>query len=391
MDGHPLALYIHIPYCVHKCSYCDFHSRVEATIPQQRYIDALLLEAHFWRQQLTADPRPIHTLFLGGGTPSLFDPQQIARLLTGLKQLWSFAPGCEITLEANPESLTPERLAGYGEAGINRVSMGVQGLTNDRLTLLERPHDGAGAHQALRWLAEAGFTSWSADLIYATPGHTPAIWQRELEAVLDYDPPHLSCYALTLEPGTPMHADAEQGHLTLPGEEMQLELFNLTHQRLTDAGRPAYEVSNFAKPGHCCRHNLNYWRFGDYLGLGAAAHGKLTEPMSQGPKIRRTANRADAALYMEQLEESGTPPLNRDALLSPVTAANECLMMGLRTLEGVSLAHYAELRGAELAQQMASPLRWLQKEGLVIMDKTDLRLTAEGLRLGDGVMSQLLE
>ncbi|MEG3641173.1 radical SAM family heme chaperone HemW [Magnetococcus sp. PR-3] len=384
----PLSLYIHIPYCVHKCPYCDFHSRVDAVVPQADYVDALLIEMRYWRARLQGDKRNLHTLFLGGGTPSLFDPEQIARLLQGIAQIWPLSPTCEITLESNPESLTKDRLAGYRQAGVTRISMGVQALDDARLQRLDRPHNRSQAQQALAWLGEAGFRSWSADLIYATPDHTLEGWLKELDEILAYSPPHLSCYALTVEPGTPFFQQQREGGLHIPEDEQQLVLMDATYERLSKAGLPPYEISNFARVHHPCRHNQNYWQFGDYLGVGVAAHGKVTDAAG---RVVRSANLADAARYFSRLQEEGVPPLVRDMLLSPQEAGNEALVMGLRTMEGLNKATYQQARGKPVEQTVGGDLSWFLKQGLVAHNDTHIWLTSKGLRLGDGVMSELME
>ncbi|ABK42581.1 coproporphyrinogen III oxidase, anaerobic [Magnetococcus marinus MC-1] len=383
----PLSLYLHIPYCVHKCPYCDFHSRVEVQVPQERYVDALLMELGMWRRRFSQDARPLQSIFLGGGTPSLFDPPQIGRLMAGIGAIWPLESGCEVTMEGNPESLTQGRLAGYGEAGITRMSVGVQALDEGRLRQLQRPHDRAQALQGLGWLAQAGFSSWSADFIFATPGHTVAGWLEELAEVLAFAPPHLSCYGLTVEPGTPFFQRQQGGEALVADEERQLALLEATYERLTAAGLPSYEISNFARAGHGCRHNVNYWRFGDYLGVGVAAHGKWSD--ADGV-VWRSANLADAARYMACVE-AGRSPWVRDQRLTPQEAGNEALVMGLRMGEGMSKATYQWVRGVSLQQSVGDGLAWFERQGMLAQSATHVWLTPRGLRLADGVMAELME
>ncbi|OSM00472.1 radical SAM family heme chaperone HemW [Magnetofaba australis] len=387
----PLALYIHLPWCASKCPYCDFHSRVEEVVPQQRYIAALLQDLRYWRARLGNDPRPLDSLFLGGGTPSRFAPDAIAELLSGIHAIWPLKPGAEITLEANPESLLEHTAAAYKQAGITRLSVGIQALDDARLRFLERPHDAAMAHTALQSIAEAGFASWGLDLIYATPGQSLDGWFAELSQALAYQPPHLSAYALTIEPGTRFYEQVGQGAWSAMEEGAQAQFFVETRHFLATEGRPAYEISNFAAPGQGCRHNLNTWRFGDYLGLGAAAHGKISHWDGARLRVTRTAVRADAAAYMAHMERAGAPLLNRDVVIGTDEAADECVILGLRMGEGVALAAYRALCGEDLIVKRGGEIARYGELGLLERSETHVRLSEGGFLHADGVISALMD
>ncbi|NGZ25558.1 MAG: radical SAM family heme chaperone HemW [Magnetococcales bacterium] len=382
----PLSLYVHFPYCVRKCPYCDFASRASRQIPEQVYLTALGRELSLWRQELATDARPLHSIFLGGGTPSLFSPASIATLLGWIGEHWSLEEGCEITIEANPESLTLDKLAGYHQAGVNRLSLGVQSLLDERLKQLHRPHDVATAIRAMAWGRQAGFTNINLDLIYATPGQSLSDWQGELAMAIALQPDHLSCYTLTLEEGTPFFAAHEQGELPVLGEEEELLLFSHTRQWLTQQGMPPYEISNFCRPGFQCRHNLNYWNYGDYLGLGAAAHGKWT---SQQGIIHRTVNIHHDQPYMASLM-AGTGGRQSKEILTPREAGAETLIMGLRLHQGIHLAHYQRHAGISLWQAHGKTLEELLQDGLLQLAKEQLSLTENGVKLANLVLAKLV-
>ncbi|MBF0624293.1 MAG: radical SAM family heme chaperone HemW [Magnetococcales bacterium] len=379
----PLALYLHIPFCTRKCPYCDFHSRETNPVPEARYVRAVIQELDLWRARADLDDRPLHSLFFGGGTPSRFSPGAIDTLLTAIRDRWSLEPDCEITLEANPESVSPDRLAGYQAAGVNRLSLGVQALDRDRLALLGRIHDVAGAQRAFLAARAAGFDNIGLDLIYATPGHSPNLWRRELAEAMAWGPDHLSCYSLTLEPGTPF----AQQH---PGEpvmgEIGLALFELTREILAGQGWMPYEISNFSRPGYTCAHNRNYWEFGDYLGVGCAAHGKLTAPDGT---IRRTEGTVEVEDYLARLEGGGSPWIT-DRILPRQEAAAECLMMGLRQTVGLDRSRHARLAGEDITVLKQAELALLVAEGLAILTRNRLALTPRGIALTDSILLRLL-
>ncbi len=278
----PLALYIHTPWCLRKCPYCDFNSHTAgAEPPFAGYVERLLADL----DQDLRDPaarRPLVSIFIGGGTPSLFPGAAFAALLDGVRARLHLAPDCEITLEANPGAVDAARFAAYRRAGVNRLSIGVQSLDAQMLRRLGRVHDPAGARAAVAAARAAGFDNLNLDLMFALPGQTPEQARADLEVVIALAPEHISYYQLTLEPGTPFAAAPP----ALPDPDLAADLGAAGAERLAEAGYTQYEVSAYARAGRQCRHNLNYWRFGDYLGVGAGAHGKLTDP---GRVVCRTA------------------------------------------------------------------------------------------------------
>src|SRR5438477_11446330 len=287
--SHPLAVYIHWPFCRSKCPYCDFNSHVRERIDEARWTSALLADLE--RQAELAPDREVVSVFFGGGTPSLMPPETVAALVERVKALWPVAPDLEVTLEANPNSAEADRFAGFAAAGINRLSLGIQALQPEALRFLGRGHDRDEAIAAIR-LARASFARYSFDLIYARPGQSVAAWEAELDEALGLAGKHLSLYQLTIEPGTAFGNRAARGEVLAADEETGAALFEATQRRLAAAGLPAYEISNHARPGAECRHHLAHWHYDDYLGIGPGAHGRGTQ---DGGKIATRQRRTPAA------------------------------------------------------------------------------------------------
>ncbi len=269
----PLALYVHIPWCVQKCPYCDFNSHgLKQTIPETAYVSHLLddlrHDAHF------AQGRTISSIFIGGGTPSLFSPDAIARLLEGVKKIIPVSPDAEITLEANPGTVESEKFVGFQQAGVNRLSIGVQSFAADKLVSLGRIHDSQQAINAAGYARSAGLSSFNLDLMHGLPDQSLSQALSDLTIGIEQAPPHLSWYQLTIEPNTLFYSQPPE----LPDDDVLWDIQEQGHQLLTNAGYQQYEISGYAKPGSQCQHNLNYWRYGDYLGIGCGAHGKITTP-----------------------------------------------------------------------------------------------------------------
>ncbi len=289
----PLGLYVHLPWCVRKCPYCDFNSHVhKGALPEGDYIAALLAD-------LEADlplvrPRRVDSIFIGGGTPSLFSAESIALLLDGIRARLELAPGAEVTLEANPGTIEHGRFAGYYAAGVNRVSLGAQSFNARQLAVLGRIHGVADTERAVGELRAGGFTNFNLDVMHGLPEQTVANANEDIARALELGPPHLSHYQLALEPGTVFHERPP----VLPEEEVAQEIESTTHARLLEAGYQQYEISAWARPGHECRHNLNYWEFGDYLGIGAGAHGKVTD--ARGGTLSRTLKTKQPREYLER-------------------------------------------------------------------------------------------
>ncbi|NIM42687.1 MAG: oxygen-independent coproporphyrinogen III oxidase-like protein [Hydrogenophaga sp.] len=367
----PLSLYIHLPWCLKKCPYCDFNSHEwSATsapgdpMPEARYLDAL-------RADLEASlplvwGRPVHSVFIGGGTPSLFSPEAIDRLLADVRARLPLEPGAEITLEANPGTFEKDRFRAFRQAGVTRLSIGVQSFDDAQLKALGRVHDGAQARAALEEAAQV-FDTFNLDLMYALPGQTLAQCEADLRTALSFAPPHLSVYHLTLEPNTWFAKYPPR----LPSDDEAYEMLDLITALTAEAGLQRYEVSAYARPGHVCRHNLNYWRFGDYLGIGAGAHGKL----SFAHRIARPVRVREPRLYMERA-------LAGDAVASmdEVPRAQlpfEFMLNALRLREGFALADFMAGTGLPLSSIDAA-LREAEAKGLIEREGAQVRPTERG-------------
>ncbi len=379
--GEPgFGVYVHWPFCAAKCPYCDFNSHVRHDPPEQaRYAGAFAREI-----ATTADRAPgrtVSSIFLGGGTPSLMEPATVAAILDAIAKHWSVAEDAEVTLEANPSSVEAERFRGYRAAGVNRLSLGVQALNDADLRFLGRLHNVAEALKAVD-IARQIFPRMSFDLIYARPGQTPEAWARELGAALKLAADHLSLYQLTIEEDTPFAALYRAGKLKVPDEDQAAELYAVTRETAAAGGLPAYEISNHARPGAECRHNLVYWRYGEYAGIGAGAHGRL----KLGDGRHATAAERSPEVWLARVEERGDG-LVVDELLTPEEEGDELLLMGLRLAEGIDLARYQAISGRELdPEQLAD----LVAHGMV--ERTvdgRLRATREGFFVLDAVVADL--
>ncbi|MDH2312006.1 radical SAM family heme chaperone HemW [Methylobacterium brachiatum] len=335
------GIYLHWPFCAAKCPYCDFNSHVRhAGVDQPRFLDAFRAEiAH---NAARTPGRTVTSIFLGGGTPSLMAPATVAGLLDAVAGHWAVAPDAEITLEANPSSVEADRFRGYRAAGVNRVSLGVQALDDASLKKLGRLHNAAEAFAAIG-VAQAVFDRTSFDLIYARPDQTPALWRAELSEALTRAAEHLSLYQLTIEPGTPFHGLAAAGKLVTPDDETGRVLYDVTQEVCGQAGLPAYEISNHARPGAESRHNLLYWRYGEYAGIGPGAHGRLVTPAG---RIGTVTERGPEA-WLARVERDGHGIVETETLQA-ADQADEFLVMGLRLAEGIDPERYAALKGRPL-------------------------------------------
>ncbi|PTQ07493.1 coproporphyrinogen III oxidase [Sphingomonas oleivorans] len=379
MDVEGLALYIHWPFCVSKCPYCDFNSHVRDSVDQHRWRVALLADlAH---EAALTPGRPLSSIFFGGGTPSLMPPETVAALLDAAERHWGFAPGIEITLEANPSSVEAARFADLAAAGVNRVSLGLQALDDEALHFLGRAHDVAEGLAALD-TAQRSFDRVSFDLIYARPGQSDAAWEAELARALSFGTGHLSLYQLTIEPGTRFATLAAQGKLPPVDPDDAARLFEATRAITAAAGLPAYEISNHARPGEESRHNLAYWRYRDYLGIGPGAHGRRGGTATvRRKKPENWLARVDATGHGLESEED----------LAPATRAIEALLMGLRLEEGVDLARIARRTGMapdRLVDEAA--ITRLAKMGLVAREGSQLRILAPGMLLLDAILGDVV-
>jgi len=378
-----LALYIHWPFCKSKCPYCDFNSHVRAGIDEARWRDALLRELD--RGAAETQGRELVSIFFGGGTPSLMAPPTVAALLERAAARWSLAPDIEITLEANPNSVEAARFRDLAAAGVNRLSLGVQALDDTALKFLGRGHDRDEALAAID-LARAHFARFSFDLIYARPGHTPAAWQAELREALRRAGDHLSVYQLTIEQGTAFHTAFARGDFVLPDEEIQGALYEMTQNMLGDAGLPAYEISNHARAGQESRHNLAYWRYRDYLGIGPGAHGRLT---LGGVKYANANHRAPET-WLAAVERDGHGAATRTAL-SRDERRDEMAMMGLRLTSGIARADMRAETGGDIEDAFdRARLDALIGGGFLELDAAGLRATPAGRQRLNAVLDRLL-
>ncbi len=377
------GLYVHWPFCVAKCPYCDFNSHVRERVDEDQWRDALLRELD-WTAAWTG-PQRLTTIFFGGGTPSLMSPATVAAVIARADQRFSLTDDAEITLEANPNSVDVARFRGYRDAGVNRVSLGVQALDDAALKQLGRAHDSREALAAID-VAAGVFDRFTFDLIYARQGQTRATWMPELERALALARGHLSLYQLTIEPGTAFHARHARGDLVLPDEDESAALFHETQARMEAAGMPAYEVSNHARPGQESRHNLIYWRYQDYIGIGPGAHGRIK---LRGQLFATQAEKAPES-WAAKVAEQGHGLAARD-LVTPEEAGREALMMGLRLSEGIDVTRVAARIGRPLDVVLdGARLQRLLDAGMVERTSTQLRATAKGRPVLNAVIAALI-
>jgi oxygen-independent coproporphyrinogen-3 oxidase len=376
------ALYIHWPFCKSKCPYCDFNSHVRDSVEQPRWRGALLAELDAAAAETAG--RRVTSIFFGGGTPSLMEPATVAALLDRAASRWAMAGDVEVTLEANPTSVEAARFAALRQAGVNRLSLGVQALDDRALRFLGRGHDAAEALAAIE-LARRHFQRYSFDLIYARPEQTLAQWQAELARAVDLAGDHLSVYQLTIEAGTAFAAAHARGDWALPEEDLAGDLFEATQAVLAAAGLAAYEISNHARAGGESRHNLTYWRYGDYVGIGPGAHGRVT---LGGDKFATRRLRAPET-WLAAVERQGHGLQERVALAA-AERREEMLMMGLRLAEGIERARFRAETGAELEAALdGERLADLVAGGFLETDERGLRATATGRQRLNAVLAAL--
>ncbi|MCM2357572.1 MAG: radical SAM family heme chaperone HemW [Geobacteraceae bacterium] len=379
-----ISLYIHFPFCLRKCLYCDFNSLAGSRIAPDAYVAAVVREMELRAERLPASAAA-PTLYFGGGTPSLMEPDQVARLIEAAAKLFGLMDDAEVTIEANPGTLTLEKLAGYRAAGVNRLSLGVQSFSDEMLVFLGRVHTAREALDSFAAARAAGFANIGIDLIHSVPGETPAGWREELAQAVRLGPEHISAYALTVEEGTPFHLLEKEGQLPLPDEEEGVAMFRDTAALLRAAGYEHYEISNFARPGFRSRHNQLYWQRGNCLGFGAGAHSFLRSP-AYGVRWR---NSLSPEAYLQAVsravlaEEELTPLAERDAMA-------EFFFLGLRLLDGVAPAQFCREFGITVEEAYPGVLAQLLAEGLVETREGFVRLTGRGLDLANQVFVRFL-
>ncbi|EPI8560245.1 radical SAM family heme chaperone HemW [Vibrio fluvialis] len=368
-----LSLYVHIPWCVQKCPYCDFNSHaLKADIPEEEYIDALLedLDTDIERYQLAGDPRLLHSIFIGGGTPSLISADGIGRLLRGIEARIAFKPDIEITMEANPGTIEAERFVGYRHVGVTRISIGVQSFEPDKLTRLGRIHGRDEAVNAAKLAHQIGLNSFNLDLMHGLPDQTLDQALADLDRAIELAPPHLSWYQLTIEPNTMFYFKPP----TLPDDDALWDIFDLGHQKLTEAGYVQYEISGYSKPGYQCQHNLNYWRFGDYLGIGCGSHGKLS--FADG-RIVRTTKVKHPRGYLAAHQNLAKPYLDCEQLVEDVDRPFEFFMNRFRLIEPCPKADFSATTGLPISV-IQPTLDWAIEQGYLSDNDTHWQITEKG-------------
>lgn len=371
----PLGLYIHLPWCERKCPYCDFNSHESSTVPEEQYLQALLLDL---RSDLPlAHSRSVETLFIGGGTPSLFSANFIQRLLLEIAAVLPMSPTLEATMEANPGSAEAEKFCAFREAGINRLSLGIQSFDDAQLHRLGRVHTSEQAWSAIEFARAAGFDSFNLDLMHGLPEQTAQAAEHDLRCAIDCQPTHLSWYQLTIEPNTAFHKRPP----LLPVEDELADIQMSGEQLLQDSGYTQYEVSAYSQPDFKCRHNLNYWSFGDYIGIGAGAHGKITHPDGY---IERYAKRRQPTQYMAAQAGQFVASQRR---LNASDIAGEFMMNALRLNTGFTLQQFTARTGLA-GESLAAQLESLQRRGLLIKEQDAIRASDAGLRFLDSVVAE---
>lgn len=383
-------MYIHFPWCLKRCAYCDFATAVSAQIPREEYLQAILAELTLRTREI--EKAPIATVFFGGGTPSLWGPGPVGQVLAWLDRWAGLQPGAEITLEANPGAAEEGNLRGYVSAGVNRISLGVQALDDQRLLRLDRVHDAAAARRTLQllgeWVAAGQLQSASADLLFGAPGQADAQLRADVAGVLDCGLPHLSAYALTVEEGTPLHTRVERGLQSPPDDDLQMSMLAKLPELVGQYGLERYEVSNFAKPGHRSRHNLVYWQGGHYLAAGVGAHGYL--PTAQGEmRYGNTRQHRDYLAGLGRVEGPELAEALRE-MVTPEMHVAELLLTGLRLDEGLALESVRRDCGEPALQRLLVRLARAEASGLpVLSDGQRLWVPAHATERLDAVIRAL--
>ena len=379
MSGSDLALYVHWPFCQRKCPYCDFNSHVRETVVVSDWQEALLRELDFEAERLP--DATIGSVFFGGGTPSLMPPELVGTILERAAKRFGFADDVEITLEANPSSVEAAAFATLSDVGVNRVSLGIQALDDATLAILGRLHSADEALSALE-IAQKEFARVSFDLIYARPGQDEESWRRELEQALEFGTGHLSLYQLTIEPGTRFATDVRRGTLVPLDDERAADLFALTQELTAVAGLPAYEISNHARPGEESRHNLTYWRYQDYAGIGPGAHGRRNGAA--------TVRHKKPENYLAAVARNGHG-IAEERALPAAEQASEALLMGLRLAEGIDLAAMGQRFGFSTDDLLdARKLAFYTAQGLAWRDDSRIGVTRQGMPLLDALLPELI-
>jgi oxygen-independent coproporphyrinogen-3 oxidase len=383
------ALYIHVPFCAQKCPYCDFNTYAVNRVPDVEYTTSLIAELDTWARDARLAGRPVSSIFFGGGTPSLLSSSSLRSVIDRARSLFGVAPGAEVTLEANPSSPSADLYKGFLDAGINRLSFGVQSFNDRHLSLLGRDHTPSEAQEAVRLAHVAGFENVSIDLIFGVSGQTLRELEGDLDTAAVLPISHLSTYALTIEPGTPFYQRQERGLLSPPKDDLVAEMLAMIPERLQRHSFERYEISNYARQGMTSKHNEGYWLGGDYLGIGAGAHSYIAQ--YEGEKLvkaERWSTLAQPAAYMKGASEGRTVSW-RDALESDALMF-EFFYVGLRRTPGVSLKEFRSKFGIEAVDRYKAPLVELERDGFISLCGERVQLTDKGIALADSVYEQFL-
>ena len=375
----PIGIYLHIPYCLHKCGYCDFNSHNINEAEMESYVKALLSEME--QTAKGAKDRRVATIFFGGGTPTTLPFADLDRILNSCRQHFKLDPEAEITCEANPATIPQTDLAQLREAGFNRLSIGVQSFDPDELKLLERVHSVDEVYLTVERARQAKFENLSLDLMFGLPGQMTKRWLSNLNKAIALEPDHISAYNLTIEPDTVFYKQQSQGHLKMPPDDFQRELFEITIETLTGAGYEHYEISNYAQPGKQSRHNLNYWVDGEYLGLGAGASSFFNDDRFKNTNL--------PARYIAQINESRTAVESRETP-DRRQRMGEAVMLGLRLRAGLSLSQFKKQFGISFQDAFVNTIEKLEETGLIKINEDNVALTDEGLFLADSVIVEFI-
>lgn len=373
-----LSLYIHIPFCVKKCLYCGFYSTPYSQEQADEFLSGLRSEATLYKDAFHG--RAFESIYIGGGTPTALSLDQFSSVLDIIREHFPISEGAEFTVEANPNTVSEQKLKMFLERGVNRLSLGVQSFSDDVLRTLGRLHTSEEVVAAVRYARYAGFQNIGIDLIYGIPGQTAPLWRESLDRTIELRPEHISAYSLSLDEGTWFTREVEAGRLSLPEEETIAQMYELAVAALAGAGYRRYEISNFSLPGFECRHNMNYWKRGEYLGLGPGAWSFISG--------KRCSNIPDVREYNRRLS-TGLSPVGYEETVRPEQAAAEAIMLGLRTEAGIELSRFEQEHGKPEAERLIKNVERLNGRGLVSLSSGCLRLTGHGILLSDDVIGRL--
>jgi oxygen-independent coproporphyrinogen-3 oxidase len=378
----PFGLYVHFPFCRNKCSYCDFYKELYDSGLEAQFYDALTIETELAAREYADTDRTISTIFVGGGTPTLMNIAKFASWLELLRRLFVVPSDIEFSIENNPEAVTLEVLTAFKELGVNRPTFGMQSFDKKMLKVLDRKHNIEDSYRSVYLTNALGYTNFGVDLIFGIPGQTSRILSDDVDQILDLEPPHISFYQLTVEPGTPLHARVESGALKMPEQEMLLAFYKGGCEKMAEAGYARYEVSSFAKPGFECRHNLGYWEGNDYLALGPSGHSFMLG--------QRFANSPNLGFYLSELTAGRRPVI--DDLSGIDERMTEAIMLGLRTSRGIDRHQFAVRFGVDVEQRLdQAQYKLFVGSGHLITDDTGLRLSDDGICLADEITRRLVK